>query len=113
MRPLSQGAGAGSRRVGSMRIPASDSGGGLERLLERFFAAENARDWAAYVVTTPTGSVTLCAPEALRPASRPEGAGRDPARTIKICINSGTRSKSYADRQKVQLKLETVIFQVL
>ena len=31
-----------------MRTCASDSGGGLERLLERFFAAENARDWAAY-----------------------------------------------------------------
>ena len=31
-----------------MRTCASDSGDGLERLLERFFAAENARDWAAY-----------------------------------------------------------------
>ena len=31
-----------------MRTCASDSGGGLERLLGRFFAAENARDWAAY-----------------------------------------------------------------
>ena len=31
-----------------MRILASDSGGGFERLLGRFFAAENARDWAAY-----------------------------------------------------------------
>ena len=31
-----------------MRTPAPDPSGGLERLLERFFAAENARDWAAY-----------------------------------------------------------------
>ena len=31
-----------------MRTSASDSGGGFERLLGRFFAAENARDWAAY-----------------------------------------------------------------
>lgn len=31
-----------------MRTCASDSGDGLERLLERFFAAENARDWATY-----------------------------------------------------------------
>ena len=31
-----------------MRPPAPDPSGGLERLLERFFAAENARDWAAY-----------------------------------------------------------------
>ena len=31
-----------------MRTCASDPGDGLERLLERFFAAENARDWATY-----------------------------------------------------------------
>ena len=31
-----------------MRTSASDSGGGFERLLGRFFAAENARDWVAY-----------------------------------------------------------------
>ena len=31
-----------------MRISASDSGSGFEQLLGRFFAAENARDWAAY-----------------------------------------------------------------
>lgn len=30
-----------------MRTPAPDPGDGPERLLKRFFAAENARDWAA------------------------------------------------------------------
>ena len=67
---------------------------GAVLLMDAIDALPEARELRRTVVTTPTGSVTPCAPEALRPASRPEGAGRDPARTIKICINSGTRSRS-------------------